>query len=231
MTIDVAADQSLAYTDGNFGARRTYSLSWPDVTVRWQELQRILGMTNEATSLVVNSHYSFKADESGPTGAHPDRRLETTSWAPILGWHASWKNSLTTDVRTAYTTTKDIDETVFGVTRTTSSVNHDIQFTKLFPASKGIKFPWSRNRVRLRNDLSLNLQVAVQNQKQETLNPYGFDTVDRDQQTLSVTSATSYNFTQSVTSGFTLGFGQTKDRKSDIITRHINVSFNAQFRF
>jgi hypothetical protein len=232
MTIDFEANQSLAYTDnGLYGSRRTYSFSWPDVTLRWLELQRPLGLQNEASSLALNAHYSFKVDETGPTGSHPDHRLETTNWAPLLGWQASFKNGVRADVNTAYMTSKDIDETAFGVTTTRSSLNHDIRLTKLFPASKGIKFPWSKKRVRLPNDLNLNLQVTIQNQKQETLNPYGYNIVNTDQQTLSISSGSSYNFTQSMTGGFNLGFSQTKDNKSLITTRHVNVAFTAQFRF
>jgi hypothetical protein len=231
LSIDVQADQSLAFTDTNNSPRRTYSLSWPDVTVRWLELQRLLGLANEATSLALTSHYSLKADESGPQGQPTQRRLETTNWAPLLGWQISWKNGLRTDVNTAYTKSKDIDETVFGTIQARTTLNHDIRVTKLFQASKGIRFPWSKKRVRLPNDLNLTLQTTIQNTKQETISSFGPSSVVLDQQNLSVSSGTSYNFSQSVTGGFNLGFGQTKDNKSLIITRRINVSLNAQFRF
>ncbi len=231
LNVDVRADHSLSFTDANYGARRTYSLSWPDVTLRWAELQRPLGLTEQFQSLGLNCHYSVKADENGPTGQEPDRRIETSTWAPLLGWQASWRNGLRTDVNSAYTKVRDMDLTAFGVTHERKSTNHDIKFTKLYPASRGIKLPWSKKRIRLPNDLNLNLAVTVQTDQQSTIYRTGQSTLEQNQQTLNLSSGTTYNFSQSITGGFNMGFRQTKDRKSDITTRSVNVAFTAQFRF
>jgi hypothetical protein len=231
MNIDIRADQSLSFSDAYFAAQRTSSLSWPDVTLRWLELQRPLGLIDQFSSLTVNTHYSLKVDANGPEGQPIERRVESTTWAPLLGWQASWKNGLRTDATTAYTKVQEIDETAFGVTRERSSKHHDIRLTKLFPASRGIKLPWRKNRIRLPNDLNLNLSMTVQHDQQSTLYRNGLSTLELDQQSLSVASGTSYNFSQSVTGGFDLGFRQTTDYKSDIIQRSVSIAFNAQFRF
>lgn len=231
MNIDLRADRSLSFSDAYSSSRRTSSLSWPDVTVRWLELQRPLGLIDQFSSLTVNTHYSLKVDSNGPEGQPSERRIESTAWAPLLGWQASWRNGLRTDVTTAYSTVRDIDETSFGVTRERSSQNQDIRLTKLFPASRGIKFPWSKKRIRLPNDLNLNLGITMQTDQQTTLYRTGQSTLELDQQSLSVSSGTSYNFSQSVTGGFNLGFRQTNDRKSAIIQRSVNIAFTAQFRF
>jgi hypothetical protein len=48
---------------------------------------------------------------------------------------------------------------------------------------------------------------------------------------LSLTSGTTYNFTQSISGGFNLGYRQNKDLKTEITTRGITIALNGQFRF
>jgi hypothetical protein len=231
LSADLRADRSLSFTDAAYGARRTGTVSWPDVTLRWLELQRLLGLSEAITSLILNTHYTLKVDETGPIQGRIERRSESTNWGPLLGWQASWKNGLRTDVTTTFSEFRDVDVTALGSARVRQTKNHDIRLSKLFPASRGIRFPWSRKRVRLPNDLNLSLSTSLRNNKSRTVNPFGFSTVEQDQQTLDVQTGTSYNFSQSITGGFNMGFGQTKDNKSDLTQRRVSVAFNAQFRF
>jgi hypothetical protein len=48
---------------------------------------------------------------------------------------------------------------------------------------------------------------------------------------LNVGSQTAYNFSQSISGGFNLAFRQTKDKKTDVTSRGITISFNGTFRF
>jgi hypothetical protein len=231
VTVDVRADHRLAFTDAYLGARRIYTLSWPDLNGRWLQLQQPLGLEQMLSSLVLSSHYSVKIEDQGPEGKPIETHTKTTNWGPLLKWEASFKNGIRADVNTAIATSEALDERLGGVIRSHTTTNHDIRLTKTYPASKGIRFPWSKRRVKLPNDVNLNLTMGIARDRQVT-DRAGFETlVESDTQRLNVGSGTTYNFTPSITGGFDLAFRQTKDYKSALTQRGITIAVNAQFRF
>ncbi|TMQ59963.1 MAG: cell surface protein SprA [Candidatus Eisenbacteria bacterium] len=231
LTVTVHADHRIDYNDNLAGARRIYTLTWPDLNGSWLQLQQMLGMDEMMSSLVVNSHYSVRSEDQGPAGKPIETHSVTTNWGPLLGWEASFKNGIRANVNTSLARTEALDQRQGGVSRTRTSTTHDIRLTKVYPASKGIRFPWSKRRVKLPNDVNLNLTMGITRDKQETDQP-GFPTlVETDIQRLNVGSGTTYNFTPSITGGFDLAFRQTKDYKQDLTQRGITVAVNAQFRF
>ena len=231
VTVDVRTDHRISYTNAYLGARRVFTLSWPDLSGRWLELQRTLGLDEMLSSLVISSHYSLRREDQGPAGKPVETHVRTTNWGPLLRWEASFKNGIRADVNTSLTKSENLDERLGSVVRTHTNTVHDVRLTKTYPASKGIRFPWSKRRVKLPNDVNLNLSMGIVRDKQFTERP-GFDTlIESDTQRLNVGSGTTYNFTQSITGGFDLAFRQTKDYKALLTQRGITIAVNAQFRF
>lgn len=232
LTIDARADHRLTFTEGNgFGSRRALSLSLPDLKARWLDLNHLLGLSGSVSSMSMNSGYNLRREEIGPTDGPLDQRVNTTTWQPLLGWDLAWRNGLRANVSTAVMQVRSVDDRSFGVIGDRQSVNTDIRFTKVFPASRGIRFPWSKHPVKLPNDLNLNLTLGMGTDRKVTKRPQFEDIVELDTQRLSVTSGTTYNFTQAISGGFNLGFRQSKDLKTEITTRGITIAFNGQFRF
>ena len=230
-SVDVRADHRLAFNDAYLGARRIYTLNWPDLNGRWLQLQQTLGLEGMLSSLVMSSHYSFRDEEQGPQGKPIETHLKTTSWGPLLRWEASFRNGIRADVNTSVSKTEGLDARLGGVVRTHITKNHDVRLTKTYPASKGIRFPWSKRRVKLPNDVNLNLTMGIARDKQENVRPGTDPLIETDTQRLNVGSGTTYNFTPSITGGFDLGFRQTKDYKQNLTQRGITISVNGQFRF
>ncbi len=231
LTIDARADHRLTYTDGNQGARRQLSLSLPDLKARWLDLNHLFGLSRSVTSMSMNSAYNLRRDEIGPTAGPLEQRVSTTTWQPLLGWDLAWRNGLRANVSTAVIQATSVDDRSFGVIGDRQTVSTDVRFTKIFPASRGIRFPWSKRPVKLPNDLNLNLTVGMGTDRKVTKRPFFEDLVELDTRRLSVTSGTTYNFTQSISGGFNLGFRNNKDLKTNITTRGITIALNGQFRF
>ena len=231
LSVDVRADHRLSYDDQLVGPRRTYTLNWPDLNGRWLQLQQTLGLEEMLSSLVVSSHYSERDEEQGPKGKPIDTSTKTTTWGPLLRWEASFRNGIRADVTTAATKTEGLDRQLGGVTRTHLTKNHDIHLTKTYPASKGIRFPWSKRRVKLPNDVNLNLTLGIARDTQQTERAGVAPIIETDSKRLNVASGTTYNFTPSITGGFDLAFRQTKDYKQNLTQRGITISVNGQFRF
>jgi len=124
-----------------------------------------------------------------------------------------------------------VDERSFGITGDRQTVNTDIRFTKIYPASRGIRFPWNKKPVKLPNDLNLNLTFGMGSDRKVTKRPRFEDLVELDTKRFNVSSGTTYNFTQSISGGFNLGFRNDKDLKTQITRRGITIAFNGQFRF
>jgi uncharacterized protein YdeI (BOF family) len=231
LTIDARVDHRLSFTDGNSGARRQLALSLPDLKARWLDLNRLLGLSGSVSSMALNSGYNLRREEIGPQDGPLDQRVSTTNWQPLLGWDMAWRNGLRANISTALVQARSVDERSFGIIGERQTVNTDIRFTKIYPASRGIKFPWSKKPVKLPNDLNLNLTVGLASERRIRKQPRFEDLVEVDNKRLNVTSGTTYNFTQSISGGFNLGFRQTKDVKTQITSRGITIALNGQFRF
>jgi hypothetical protein len=231
VAVDVRADHRISFNDQGLGSRRIYTLSWPDLTGRWLQLERDLGLGEILSSLAVSSHYSLKTEDQGPEGGAAETHVKTTNWGPLLHWEASFRNGIRADVNTAISKSEAVDTRLLGVVQTQSNTTHDIRLTKTYPAAKGIRFPWSKRRVKLPNDVNLNLTVGIARDKQSFLIPGSEPQIQTSTQRLNVGSGTTYNFTPSITGGFDLAFRQTKDYKQDLTQRGITISVNGQFRF
>src|SRR5881396_609345 len=182
----------------------------------------------------LNSGYNLRHEEIGPTDGPLEQRVSTTNWQPLLGWDMAWRNGLRANVSTAVVQSTSVDERSFGIIGERQTVNTDIRFTKVYPASRGIRFPWSKHPVKLPNDLNLNLTFGMGSDRKVTKRPQIIDLttgrpvkdlVELDTQRFNVTSGTTYNFTQSISGGFNLGFRNDKDLKTRITRRGITIAF------
>jgi hypothetical protein len=232
MTLDARADHRLAFSDGNFGSRRVLSRTLPDLKGRWLELQRLLGLENTLSTMSINSGYVVRVEETGPESGELEIRTVTRNFQPLLGWDLAWRNGLRANISTSFIDAVSVDHRLADITGDRETLNTEVRFTKTFPASKGIKLPFSKDPIRLPNDLNLNLTFNSIMDRKVTIRPdTGFELVEIDQTRWNITSATNYNFTQSISGGFNMAYRTTSDRKTDIQTRGITLGVNAQFRF
>jgi len=233
ITIDARADHRLAFSDGGYGgARRTLSYQLPDLKGNWRDLHRLLGMSETLSSMSLNSAYNFKRDESGPSDGALETSTNTTSWAPLLGWNLVWRNGLRAELTTNVTQSTQLDQRVYDLVRERKVVNSDVRLTKLYSAARGIRLPFSKKPMRLPNDLNLNLTFSASAERTVTKSSLDQTVVPEvDQSLWTIGSATNYNFTQTISGGFTLGFRQKDDKKFNIKTRGLTIALNGQFRF
>ena len=233
LTIDARADHRLGFTDGNFGSRRVLSRTLPDLKGRWLDLHRLLGLENSLSTMSINSGYVVRVEETGPEQGGVEIRTTTTNFQPLLGWDVAWKDGLRANISTSFIDAVSVDHRLNDVTGDRETLNTEIRFTKTYPASRGIRLPFSRNPIRLPNDLNLNLTFQSATDRKVTIRPgSGFpDIVEIDQTRWNVGTQTNYNFTTSISGGFNAAYRATNDRKTSIETRGITLGLNAQFRF
>jgi Motility related/secretion protein len=233
ITLDARADHRLGFTDGNFGSRRVLSRTLPDLKGRWLELHRLLGLENNLSSMSINSGYVVRLEETGPENGELEIATTTRNFQPLLGWDLAWRNGLRANVSTSFIDAVSVDHRLADVTGDRETLNTEVRFTKTFPASRGIKFPFSKEPIRLPNDLNLNVTFNSITDRKVTIRPGSGlpDIVELDQTRWNVSSATNYNFTNSISGGFNMAYRTMADRKTNIQTRGITLGLNAQFRF
>ncbi|HEU5311069.1 MAG TPA: hypothetical protein VFV24_06415, partial [Candidatus Eisenbacteria bacterium] len=233
LTVDARADHRLGFTDGYFGTRRVLSRTLPDLKGRWLDLQRILGLENSLTTMSINSGWVVRVEETGPENGAVEIKTTTTNYQPLMGWDLAWRNGLRANVSTSFIDAVSVDHRLNDVTGDRETLNTEVRFTKTFPASRGIKLPFSSNPIRLPNDLNLNLTFNSITDRKVTIRPGTSlpDIVEIDQTRWNVATATNYNFTNSISGGFNAAYRATNDRKTKIETRGITLGLNAQFRF
>ena len=231
LQIDVHTDQRISFNDQYTGNRKSFAMTWPDLGANWPQLNQVLGLDQIMSSLVLTSHYSLRTENTRPVGKPIETRTTTTTWDPLLRWETQFRNGIRADATTRLTRAEILSALQGNATRTTTATSHEVHLIKTYPAARGIRFPWSRHRVKLPNDVNLNLTMLIQRNKAETFQPGLPIYLESQTQRLQVGSGTSYNFTPSITGGFDLSFEQNKDYKQDLTRRGIHVAVNGQFRF
>jgi len=231
LTVDIRSDYSLSFSDQSFGERRTSRFTWPDLQGRWVDVHKLLRLDQTLTSLTMRSGFSRVNDEDGPVDGPLERRIQTDTFGPILGWDFVFRNGVRASLSSSLTRATTIDQRVYGVTRDKQTSNTDLRVTKTFPAARGIRFPFSKKRVRLPNDLNLNLTCGVTGDRQVVSRPGERKYTESDNKGLKVSSGTTYNFSRAISGGFNFEYRQNDDRKLGINRRGITVDLNAQFSF
>jgi hypothetical protein len=206
-------------------------LQWPDLQGRWNDLHRFMHLDGAISSLTLRSGYSKVGDEDGPAGGLVERRIDTDTFGPILGWDLVFRSGIRASLASNLSRATTIDQRVYGVTRDKESKSTDLRITKTFPAAKGIRFFFSKKRIRLPNDLNLNLNCNLAGDRQVVSRPGERAYTESDTKSLKVGSGTTYNFTRAISGGFNFEYRQNDDLKQGIKRRGITVDFNAQFSF
>jgi hypothetical protein len=230
LTFDIRGEYLLNFVDQVGGSRRNVSVSWPNVLARWPELQRVLALSGPLSQLTLSSGLQRKITETGPEGQTFDTRIEQTTFTPLIGWEAVFRSGVRLTATTNLDKIRTFDDRSIGFFRDRRTLATTLALNRNFPASKGIKFPWSRTRVRLKNDLNLGLNVNL-SADETLLYQRGARSVEVDRTSMQIGSSTNYNFTQTISGGFNLGYHTTTDQKLDNITRGITIAFTGSFRF
>jgi hypothetical protein len=230
LNFDIRGEYQLSFIDQVGGSRKNSSIAWPSVTARWPELQRVLSLNSPLSSLTLTSGVQRRITENGPEGQPFDTRTEATTFTPLLGWEAMFRSGIRLTATSNLDKTRTFDDRSIGFFRDRNATATAIQVNKNFPASKGIKFPWSKTRVRLKNDLNLGMSLNLSSDE-TVLYQRGGRIVEVDRNTMNVGSSTNYNFSQAISGGFNLGYRQTTDRKSYTTQRGITIAFTGSFRF
>jgi len=232
LTFQIRGDYLLLFSDQLYGARRNATWSYPTVNATWSDLQRLLGLAGTLNSLTLTSGYDRLNTESGPKDGILEERTHVTRHAPLLSWVANFKNGIRLSASSNVEASETEDGRAIGYLLSRHTKSTQIELNKNFPASGGIRFPWSKKRLRLPNDLNLGARVDMGATRVVRHQPTS-DLIDQDIANFRVGSTTSYNFSQSMAGGFNLEYRQDTNHQlgAQGVRRGITIEFNGTFRF
>jgi hypothetical protein len=229
LTFDIRGDYRLSFSE-SYGDRRNEVVSWPEVSATWRDLQRLLRLERTFSTMTLTSSYRLETSENGPKGGLVEERTSALRLFPIIGWDLVLRNGIRVSAKSNYDESETSDENVVGFSRERQNLTTSVRIDKTFPASKGIKLPWKKHRVRLPNDMNLGGTIDIGSTR-SILHQLAGDYPEQDFDTFTIRSLTNYNFSQSIAGGFNLEFRQNKDNKFNVTRRGITLAFTGTFRF
>ncbi|MGE5179316.1 MAG: cell surface protein SprA [Bacteroidota bacterium] len=233
LTFQIRGDYILSYSDALYGERRNLSWSYPEVNANWSDLQRLLGLNGSISSLTLTSTYTRQRDEAGPVGGIFEQRSTQTRFSPLLGWNATFRNGIRVNAQSNYETQDTQDGRAGpGYLQSRTQKGTSIEVNKNFPAARGIKLPWKKERVKLPNDLNLGARLDLSSSLLVRHQPTN-DLVDSDTQSFRISSQNSYNFSAAMVGGFNLEYRQDVNKQLGTAgtRRGITIELNGTFRF
>jgi hypothetical protein len=214
-------------------ARAGRTVTWPQVDLDWRNFQTKLPRLSKVfRNLNLESRYTRDRSESGPLGNESESITERSDWNPVLGMNGTFGSNWTMRARLSSTGSEDVDNQA-GIGRFTSSTRRQFQLnlSKRFDARSGLKFPWQKEAIKLKSDLTFNNDLTFSTDRSESGRRGIESTVNRDGSTMSYRTGVMYNFRKNIDGDFSVTYGRNNNNKTGQKLRNLALSGSLVFNF
>gem|GEM_PF-1022864 len=228
---DVSGRYSRNISDSDFRGNNTRSnnVSWPDVQVRWQGLERIGLMNRYFQTATANLNWKKSRQESGVKGETPISTRENLQISPAMV--LTWKNQMNSNLSVSYN--KSTSDTR-GAKSETTALGVTLDFRKQFRGGSGFKLPIPlfRKKIHWTGQLDANLSLAyTRTGGKRFAEGTPFSEPIPKTTSLRVSPTLSYNFSQALTGRAFIDYGRAFNETSNQTTTTVRVGVNAIFSF
>lgn len=185
---------------------RQDSKTWPNITLSWSGLERVIPFNEFTRSMSISSGYRVETSKSGRFENEifqPTTETRVTRWSPLLSISTTLKN----DVRISLSDNHAVTETInfTGTEARTRSSNHSTTFSisYSFSAPGGIAIPLpllDRLRISFQSDLTTGLDITRSRNNSEIIGGGLGDQIQSDRIEWRIEPSANYDF-GSVTAG------------------------------
>jgi len=212
-------------------ADQTRTVNFPDISVRWGNVDKIGPLSSLLESSSLDFGYSRKQEEKGDEGLKElTSESETKDFSPLLAWTARWKKNVSTTLKT---TRVFSEQKIFRGSATTTrreEQTYSFNISYSFSSPQGIRLPLL-GRIRFTSNLNLALDISTrENVERTALQGLGFN-VKADTRELRVQPTASYSFSKNVTGGLNAVWMNSDDRKTNQKRRVRELGFWTELRF
>jgi hypothetical protein len=242
--LDASYARSLTRSVRNESRSKTVDVTFPDVSINVDGLEKRGFLKRFAKSSSVNSSYRKQNSRRGtlPPPDTPDP--PGTNWwdnegiredfSPLFSWNTNWNSGINTTL--SMNRSKNTDESQFrGLVSRTETTNRTLRFDSryTFSAPKGISL-FGKN-LRFQSDLTLNFSFDRTESKSEefSIQESGqtTSTVRSHRKSLSVKPRATYNFSRKIQGSLDIGFSRDRDLIRERTDKTISVALEALIKF
>ncbi len=209
------------------------TVTWPQMDLSWRSFQtRIPQLAQIFRTLNLESRYTRDVSENGPVSYRSLSVTERRDWNPIVGVNGTVGKGWTMRARVTSTGSEDQDNEA-GLGRFTRSTRRQIQLniSKRFDPTTGLKFPWQDKPINLKSDLVLSTDVNYSTDRSESGRTGQPAVVNRDGTTTSIRSGLSYKFRRNIDGDLSVNLGRNNNNKTGNKLRTISLSASIVFNF
>jgi len=160
----------------------------------------------------------------------PPKESESLQFYPLLSFNTDLFNKFPITISCNYTHKYEQDNSISNVKNRNNDLNFRTKFKYSFSSPKGIKILFFK-RLKMRNELTTNLDISYNINTQETWTPSQGWGYEKDNTTLKVEPRVQYNFSRDIDGGLTISYEVNDENKRNKKTTTTNVSLWVNFRF
>ncbi len=193
---------------------KTNNITWPDVTVNWQGLEKwsLIKRFIKTSYLTI----SFKQTKITSLGR------EQSSFNLTPNWNLTWKNDLSTALSLSYNQSSDVNRSQ-DMWKRNWSANVELRYN--IKGSKGFGLPLPfLNKKKLKFKSELN---TVMNINYSVTESYNVPAVS----SLGISPSMSYRFSESVNGNLTLRYSRTAGGIMNTVNHEVGMHATASFKF
>ena len=207
---------------------RTEKTVFPNVTVTLTGIEGIFGISDYLSNSRISSNYSYSRQDEWSTGKHT-KVTQSYSMHPLAEWSGKWSSNLNT--RIGYSMdSSELNNLLsdFITEQNGSSLTASLSHT--LKAAKGIKIPFVKERLRLKNEFTTDVSFSWDKNKSVQKGNQTRHT-NSDTEGYDATLGGSYNFHRNVNGGSTIDYSWTHDKKENRTIRTFGVSLWVEIIF
>ncbi len=208
------------------------SETFPDLTLRWNSVERFPILNLFASSANLSAGYTRKVDFSGPEGLDTLYSKNTSfSYSPLFSLRLTWKNGISSTLEgTRSVNEKRAYQGAANTTRTEDRT-YKASFSKSFRAPHGVKLPILRKKIRFESSLNISVDITVKSSKNENITPDGRRDLLANTKDWSISAHGSYTFSRQITGGMNISISDNNDLKRGTKRKVREIGFWMEMKF
>ena len=211
---------------------QTINTVFPNVSATLTSFEKLIKADKILTSSRLSSSYSFAVEKRGVIDWEEPKSVKTTiSMQPLISWNGNWVHNITTSLALNYYRSRNVTDngdfdSITNETRQTASSN----FSWTFSAERGIKFPFIKKKLVIKNEMTADLGVSVE-KNYSTRKGTSSKVVERNMFKYTITPGASYKFSNNIRGGLSSNYEFTDNRKNRQTIKTFRLSIWVEILF
>lgn len=211
---------------------QTINTVFPNVSATLTGFEKMIKADNILTSSRLSTSYSHAVEKRGVIDWEEPKSVKTTiSMQPLISWNGNWVHNITTSLSLNYFQSRNVtDNGDFDSVVNDNRQNASGSFSWTFSADRGIRLPFMKKKLVIKNEITADLDVSVE-KNYSTRKGSSSKVVERDTFKYTITPGASYKFSNNIRGGLSSNYEMTDNRKNGQTIKTFRLSFWVEIIF